>query len=92
MLSDTTGTVPDRNVSPKSCIRRNSWSMPLMKPALTAGTLSENWSALRSRTGPRSLPSAWVGVYALAPLGAKLVTTSMNIVAAVMVRSSIPIE
>ena len=36
--------------------------------------------------------AAWVGVYGLAPLGAKLVTTSMNIVAAVIVRSSMPIE
>ena len=63
-----------------------------MNPALTAGTLSENWSAFRRRTGPRSLPSACVGVYALAPLGAKFVTTSMNIVAAVIVWSSIPIE
>ena len=61
-----------------------------MKPALIAGTLSENWSALRSRTGPRSAPSAWVGVNGFAPLGAKLVTTSMNMVDAVIVLSSMP--
>ena len=61
-----------------------------MKPALIAGMLSENWRALRSRTGPRSRPSAWVGYHALAPPGAKLVTTSMNIVDAVIVLSSMP--
>ena len=63
-----------------------------MKPALIAGMLSENWSALRSRTGPRSRPSAWVGYHGLAPAGAKLVTTSMNIVAAVIVWSSMPMR
>ena len=44
-----------------------------------AGTLSENWSALRRRTGPRSSLSAWVGVNS----PPKSVTTSMNIVLAV---------
>ena len=29
--------------------------------ALMAGMLSENWSAERSRTGPRSSLSAWIG-------------------------------
>ena len=52
--------------------------------------LSENWRALRNRTGPRSRPSAWVGYHAFEPEEAKLVTTSMNIVAAVIVRSSMP--
>ena len=33
-----------------------------MIPALIAGMFSENWSAERSRTGPRSSLSAWVGV------------------------------
>ncbi len=61
MLSDTTGAVPLGNVSPKSLNRLYSWSTPLMIPALIAGMLSENWSALRRRTGPRSAPSAWVG-------------------------------
>ena len=62
MLSDTTGRgAGSGTTSPKSWNRLNSWSMPLMIPALIAGMLSENWSALRSRTGPRSAPSAWVG-------------------------------
>ena len=63
-----------------------------MKPALIAGMLSENCRAFRRRTGPRSRLSAWVGYQALAPDGAKFVTTSMNIVAAVMVLSSIPMR
>jgi hypothetical protein len=58
-----------------------------MIPALIAGMFSENWSAERSRTGPRSTWSAWVGVKPRP----KSVTTSMNIVEAVIVRSSIPI-
>ena len=57
-----------------------------MRVALMAGMLSENWSALRRRTGPRSSLSAWVGVKP----PPKSVTTSMNIVLAVMVSSSIP--
>ena len=56
--------------------------------ALMAGMLSENWSAERSRTGPRSSLSAWVGM----KLPPKLVVTSMNIVAAVKVLSSMPIR
>ena len=44
-----------------------------------AGTFSENWRALRRRTGPRSFLSAWVGVKPRP----KSVTTSMNIVLAV---------
>ena len=56
--------------------------------ALMAGMLSENWSAERSRTGPRSSLSAWVGVKLLP----KLVATSMSIVEAVRVLSSMPIE
>ena len=55
--------------------------------ALMAGMLSENWSAERSRTGPRSSLSAWVGM----KLPPKLVVTSMNIVDAVSVLSSMPI-
>ena len=54
--------------------------------ALMAGMLSENWSALRRRTGPRSFLSAWVGVKPRP----KSVTTSMNIVLAVRVSSSMP--
>ena len=58
-----------------------------------AGMLSENWSAERSRTGPRSSLSAWVGVYALvvADTWPKSVTTSISIVDAVSVLSSMPI-
>ena len=55
--------------------------------ALMAGMLSENWSAERRRTGPRSRLSAWVGVKP----PPKFVVTSMNIVEAVRVLSSIPI-
>ena len=55
--------------------------------ALMAGTLSENWSAERRRTGPRSSLSAWIGT----KLPPKFVVTSMNIVAAVSVPSSMPI-
>ena len=54
--------------------------------ALIAGMFSENCRALRSRTGPRSSLSAWVGVKPRP----KLVTTSMNIELAVNVSSSIP--
>src|SRR4051812_33613436 len=59
-------------------------------PALIAGMLSENCSGLRMRTGPRSRSSAWVGRNALPLPGAKLVTTSMNMVDAVKVLSSRP--
>ena len=58
-----------------------------MSVALMAGMFRENWRALRSRTGPRSSLSAWVGVKPRP----KSVTTSMNIVLAVSVSSSIPI-
>ena len=58
--------------------------------ALMAGMLSENWSAERTRTGPRSSLSAWVGIQGVASLP-KSVATSINIVEAVIVRSSIPI-
>ena len=61
-----------------------------MKPALMAGTLSENWRAERSRTGPRSRPSAWVGLKAFWPRPAKLVVASMNSVDAVIDLSSRP--
>ena len=54
--------------------------------ALIAGTLSENWSAFRTRTGPRSRLSAWVGVKPRP----KSVTTSISIVLAVIVSSSMP--
>ena len=54
--------------------------------ALMAGMLSENWSAERRRTGPRSSLSAWIGMKP----PPKLVVTSMNIVAAVRVLSSMP--
>ena len=57
-------------------------------PALIAGMLSENWSAERSRTGPRSSLSAWVGVNP----PPKSVVTSMNIVDAVRIPSSMPIR
>ena len=92
MLSDATAPVPDWYVRPKSFVRSNWCLRPLMKPALIAGMLSENWRAFRRRTGPRSRPSAWVGVKAFAPDLAKLVITSMNIVAAVIVLSSIPMR
>ncbi len=55
--------------------------------ALMAGMLSENWRADRTRTGPRSSLSAWVGVNP----PPKLVVTSINIVDAVSVLSSMPI-
>ena len=55
--------------------------------ALMAGMFRENWSAERSRTGPRSRWSAWVGMKP----PPKLVVTSMNIVEAVRVLSSMPI-
>ena len=55
--------------------------------ALIAGMLSENWSAERSRTGPRSRWSAWVGMKP----PPKLVVTSISIVEAVSVLSSMPI-
>ena len=55
--------------------------------ALMAGMLSENWSAERRRTGPRSSLSAWVGMNP----PPKFVVTSMNIVEAVRVLSSMPI-
>ena len=57
-----------------------------MSVALMAGMFSENWSALRTRTGPRSSLSAWVGMNP----PPKFVVTSMIIVAAVMVLSSMP--
>ena len=57
-----------------------------MSPALIDGMFSENWSASRRRTGPRSALSAWVGM----KLPPKSVVTSMNIVAAVIVWSSMP--
>ena len=61
MLS--TGRIDRRleNVKPKSFIRRNWCLSPLRWPAFTAGMLSENWSAFRMRTGPRSSRSAWIG-------------------------------
>ena len=62
--------------------------MPLMTVALMAGTLSENWRALRRRTGPRSALSAWIGVKP----PPKFVVTSMNIVLAVSVSSSMPMR
>ena len=61
--------------------------MPLITTLLMAGTLSENWRALRRRTGPRSALSAWIGTNP----PPKLVATSMNIVLAVTVSSSMPI-
>ena len=57
-----------------------------MSVALMAGMFSENWSAERSRTGPRSFLSAWVGVKPRP----KFVVTSMNMVLAVSVSSSMP--
>ena len=59
-----------------------------MMVALIAGTFSENCRALRRRTGPRSSLSAWVGTKPLP----KFVATSMNIVLAVMVLSSMPMR
>ncbi len=59
-----------------------------MMVALMAGMLSENWSALRRRTGPRSSLSAWVGVNP----PPKFVVTSISMVDAVRVLSSMPIE
>ena len=58
--------------------------------ALIAGMLRENWRAFRIRIGPRSRLSALVGMYER-PLFAKLVATSMNMVAAVMVPASMPV-
>ena len=92
MLSDGTALVPFGYRRPKSFVRSNWCLRPLMKPALIAGMLSENWRAVRRRTGPRSRWSAWIGYQAFAPDGAKFVTTSMNIVAAVIVLSSIPMR
>ena len=43
---------------------------PLMAIVLTAGMLSENWSALRTRTGPRSRLSASLGRIAATEVGA----------------------
>ena len=47
---------------PNSWALAKTWSVPLMAIALTAGMLSENWRALRTRTGPRSRRSASFGV------------------------------
>ena len=87
MPIDTTGREPGKYEIPKSLDRSKKWSRPLITPALIEGMLSENWRAERSRTGPRSRLSAWVGVKPRP----KSVVTSMNIVAAVIVRSSMPI-
>ena len=57
-----------------------------MRVPLMAGTFRENCSADRRRTGPRSSLSAWTGVKLLP----KFVKTSMNIVDAVSVPSSMP--
>ena len=86
---ETTGTAPGGKWIPNSCSRLNTRSMPWMMPALIDGTLNENCSAGRRRTGPRSRPSDWVGRND-APLPPKSVTTSMNIVAAVSVWFSMP--
>ena len=86
---EVTGTVPLGKVSPKSFIRWNRWSRPLIRPALMDGMLSENWRAERRRTGPRSSLSACVGMNAFWP--PKFVVTSMNIVAAVIEPSSMPV-
>ncbi len=42
-------------------LSKTRW-MPLLASVLTAGMLSENWSAWRARNGPRSRPSASDGV------------------------------
>ena len=60
--------------------------MPLSASALTDGMLSENWSALRRRSGPRSSWSKSVGVNL-----PKSVVTSMNMVDAVKVLSLMPV-
>ena len=47
---------------PKSLALANTRSGPLIPIVLTDGMLSENWSAFRTRTGPRSRLSASFGV------------------------------
>ena len=86
MPIEVTGSAVDGKTRPKSWLRSKVWSSPCMIVALMAGMFSENCSALRTRTGPRSSLSAWVGVKPRP----KSVTTSMNIVLAVMVSSSMP--
>ena len=56
--------------------------------ALTDGMFSENWRAVRTRTGPRSRLSASAGVY----LPPKSVEVSMNIEPAVICLSSMPVR
>ena len=87
MPIDSTGVASAWYWIPKSWSRSKIWSRPLISVCLMAGMLSENWSAERRRTGPRSSLSAWIGVNLLP----KFVKTSMNIVAAVTVLSSMPI-
>ena len=62
-------------------------SVPMTATALTAGMLSENRKASRTRTGPRSSGSASCGVYP----PPKSVTTSMNMLAPVMTLASMPV-
>ena len=50
------------NFIPNSWALAKTWSGPLIAIVLTDGMLSENWSALRTRTGPRSRLSASFGV------------------------------
>ena len=50
------------NVIPKSFARAKRCSGVLTTVALTEGMFSENWSAFRTRTGPRSRLSASDGV------------------------------
>jgi hypothetical protein len=59
----------------------------LIAAVLTAGMFSENWSAFRTRTGPRSRLSASAGVY----FEPKSVPTSISIVPAVIFRSLIAV-
>ncbi len=47
---------------PKSWARSKTSSSPTIASALTAGMLSENWSAFRTRSGPRSRPLKSVGM------------------------------
>ena len=92
MLSETTGAVPVGNVSPKSLDPVELVVDPVDDAGLDRGDVERE---LERAAQPDRTALGAVGlrrVVGLGPDGAKLVTTSMNIVAAVIVWSSIPIE
>ena len=79
-----------REVEPELLLAVEHEVEPGSMPALIDGMLNENWRAERRRTGP-ALEAVGLGRQERAlPLLPKSVTTSMNIVAAVRVWSSMP--